>query len=155
MVLEHVEFPQKVINEFYRVLKPNGKLFLTAPQGWGVHGAPHNYYNFTKYGLKSMFEKSGFEIKFINPNGGLFCDIGKRIKEIPEYILYQYIFKKDKYDNVVLKFNIQLVGLLLFPFYFLALLICKFIIPLLFYYLDKLDKSKQFTIMYSCYCVKK
>ena len=32
-VLEHVEFPQKVINEFYRILKPEGKLFLTAPQG--------------------------------------------------------------------------------------------------------------------------
>jgi SAM-dependent methyltransferase len=39
-VLEHVKYPQKVINEFYRTLKPGGKLFLTAPQGWGVHGAP-------------------------------------------------------------------------------------------------------------------
>ena len=30
-VLEHVECPQKVINEFYRILKPGGKLFLTTP----------------------------------------------------------------------------------------------------------------------------
>ena len=36
-VLEHVPEPLKVITEFYRVLKPNGKLFLTAPQGWGIH----------------------------------------------------------------------------------------------------------------------
>jgi len=39
-VLEHVAEPQKVITEFYRILKPKGKLFLTAPQGWGIHGEP-------------------------------------------------------------------------------------------------------------------
>jgi len=32
-VLEHVEYPQKVLDEFYRILAPGGKLFLTAPQG--------------------------------------------------------------------------------------------------------------------------
>jgi SAM-dependent methyltransferase len=55
-VLEHVANPQAVINEFYRVLKNGGKLFLTAPQGWGLHGEPYNFFNFTCYGLKLLFE---------------------------------------------------------------------------------------------------
>lgn len=47
-VLEHVEYPQKVINEFYRILKQEGKLFLTAPQGWGIHEEPYHFFNFTQ-----------------------------------------------------------------------------------------------------------
>jgi len=42
-VLEHVENPQQVINEFYRILKQNGKLFVTVPQGGRVHGEPYHF----------------------------------------------------------------------------------------------------------------
>ncbi len=64
-VLEHVEYPQKVINEFYRLLKPGGQLFLTAPQGWGLHEEPYHFFNFTKYGLESLFKHAGFKVIFI------------------------------------------------------------------------------------------
>lgn len=65
-VLEHVENPQLVLNEMYRILKPGGKLFLTAPQGWGVHGAPYHFFNFTNYGLELLLKKSGFNIILLN-----------------------------------------------------------------------------------------
>ena len=40
-VLEHVKEPEKLIKESYRVLKRGGSLYMSAPQGWGVHQAPH------------------------------------------------------------------------------------------------------------------
>lgn len=47
LVLEHVCQPQSVLNEFYRILKPGGLIYLSAPQGWGIHQAPHDYFRFT------------------------------------------------------------------------------------------------------------
>jgi SAM-dependent methyltransferase len=56
-VLEHVENPEKVIKEFYRILKTDGKLFLTTPQQFMIHQAPYNFFYFTKYGLESLLKK--------------------------------------------------------------------------------------------------
>mgnify|MGYP001597998389 CR=1 FL=1 len=60
-VLEHVEHPQKVIDEFHRVLIKGGKLFLTTPQSWRIHQAPHNYFYFTSYGLVSLLKMQDFQ----------------------------------------------------------------------------------------------
>ncbi|MFA6098543.1 MAG: class I SAM-dependent methyltransferase [Patescibacteria group bacterium] len=151
-VLEHVEYPQKVIKEFFRILRPGGKLFLTAPQGWGIHGDPYHFFNFTKYGLKSLFINAGFTIKFIKPRGGIFWYLGKRIKMLPLYIFLQHIILKK--DGAT-KFKPTLTGFLLLPFYILSIPICSLLIPLLFFYLDKLDKKQDFTLGYACYCEKK
>jgi len=153
-VLEHVEFPQKVINEFYRVLKPGGKLFLTAPQGWGVHGAPYHFFNFTNYGLESLFKKAGFRIKFIRPRGGIFWYLGKRMSTLPGYIFSQYVLIKGTRQNNNTWFASKGMATLLFPLYLLALPVCKFLIPLSFFYLDRLDKIRNYTLGYSCYCIK-
>ncbi len=140
-VLEHVEYPQRVIEEFNRVLKPGGKLFLTAPQGWGIHGAPYHFFHFTNYGLKLLFENAKFNIVSINPRGGIFWYLGKRIRVLPSYI-----FKQNR-KNLFL-------ALLISPFYLISIPICEFIIPFLFFYLDKLDIKKDFTLGYECICQK-
>ncbi len=151
-VLEHVEFPQKVINEFHRILKPDGKLFLTAPQGWGIHGEPYNFFNFTKYGLQSLFTHAGFKIVFIRPRGGIFWYLGKRVKTLSSYIMAQYLLEK-KNDSIRIK--PKAFAFVLAPFYILFLPFCSFFIPLLFFYLDKLDRKQDYTLGYACYCVKK
>ena len=139
-VLEHVEYPQKVIDEFYRILKPNGKLFLVAPQGWGIHGAPYHYFNFTKYGLESLFKNSGFKIIYIKERGGYFWYLAKRLKDFPVVIFSQY--RKSKFYY------------LFYPLFVILNIVLGFIIPILFFYLDKFDKKKDFTLGYSCYCIK-
>ena len=40
-VLEHVPEPIKVIKEFSRILRKNGKMFITAPLGCGIHQEPY------------------------------------------------------------------------------------------------------------------
>jgi SAM-dependent methyltransferase len=147
-VLEHVEYPEKVIKEFYRVLKPGGKLFLTAPQGWGIHGEPYHFFNFTSYGLASLFKRAGFTILSIKPRGGIFKYIGKRIRTLPNYIYAQYVLDKEK------RKRITLAGCLLFPFYLLAIPLCRWFTPLLCNVLDPLDKKRDYTLGYACYCIK-
>jgi len=56
-VLEHVERPDLVINEAYRVLKTNGSIFCYVPFIVGYHAAPNDYYRWTKNGLQQSFSK--------------------------------------------------------------------------------------------------
>ena len=151
-VLEHVENPQKVIDEFYRILKPGGKLFLDVPQGLGVHGAPYNYFNFLIYGLESIFKKSGFKIIFIKPIKGIFCHIGKTIGLFGPYIMNQYLFKTNK--NGKSELNKNPLVLISLPFYAILYPILSFIIPYILFHIDFLDKKKDWTIGYVCYCIK-
>jgi len=71
-VMEHLCEPQTMLNEAFRILKSGGNILLTVPFQWWVHEAPHDYFRYTPYGLKYMFEKSGFtDIKVI-PSSGFF-----------------------------------------------------------------------------------
>jgi SAM-dependent methyltransferase len=63
-VLEHLREPQTAINEMYRVLKPGGALILTTRFLFPIHDAPHDYYRYTKYGLRHLLRQ--FEILELN-----------------------------------------------------------------------------------------
>lgn len=78
-------------------------------------------------------------------------DLGNRIKTIPFYILSQYLFNRNGH---IVAFKPRLLAFILIPFYLISLPICSFLIPLLFFYLDKLDNKKDYTLGYACYCIK-
>jgi SAM-dependent methyltransferase len=59
-VLEHLPEPQRAIDEIYRVLQPGGELLLTTRFLFPIHDAPHDYFRFTKYGLRHLLRR--FEI---------------------------------------------------------------------------------------------
>lgn len=61
-VLEHLEEPDKAIKEADRVLKEGGYAIYTVPLFWHLHEESRDFYRYTKYGLKYLFEKNGFEI---------------------------------------------------------------------------------------------
>ena len=77
-VLEHVDEPLDLLKESYRILKPGGRVIFSVPQTNILHEAPHHFYNFTKYGLKDLFEKAGFEEIEIKPKGGFWLSMANR-----------------------------------------------------------------------------
>ncbi len=84
--LEHVSDPFRAMSEMNRVLKPSGRLLLIAPQTWPEHMAPHDYFRFTRFGLKQMMESSGFAIEEFRPCGGFFATLGQMMAQR----MYQY-----------------------------------------------------------------
>jgi len=78
-VIEHHSEPSFLFSEMCRVLNHGGHLILTAPQVWGLHEEPYDYYRFTKYGLQHLAEKAGFEVIQIRPRGGLWAMVTQRI----------------------------------------------------------------------------
>lgn len=71
-VMEHLCEPQIFLNESYRILKNNGVIIIQVPFMWWIHEAPYDYFRFTSYGLKYMFEKAGFEDIHIQLASGFF-----------------------------------------------------------------------------------
>ena len=54
-VLEHLHSPHIAISEMRRVLKVGGMLILTTRFIYPIHDGPHDYFRFTKYGLRYLF----------------------------------------------------------------------------------------------------
>jgi len=78
-VIEHVCEPVALLAEISRVLTKDGILLLSAPQMSRLHGEPHDYYRFTKWGLKYLLEKAGLEIVVLTTHGGFFRAFGSHI----------------------------------------------------------------------------
>lgn len=76
-VLEHLSKPFESVKEFYRVLRPNGCILLTAPQMNELHEEPNDFFRYTKFGLKDMFENIGFKTVAYEQRGGFFTTRGQ------------------------------------------------------------------------------
>jgi SAM-dependent methyltransferase len=74
-VLEHLHSPCTFLGEAYRILRGGGRMILQVPFQWHVHEAPHDYFRYTPYGLKHLFEEAGFVDITIEPQTGFFSMI--------------------------------------------------------------------------------
>jgi SAM-dependent methyltransferase len=79
VTLEHVREPARVVCELGRILAPRGRLLLVAPHQWEEHQQPHDYYRFTRYGLDYLLRQAGFTEIDIQPVGGIFRLISRRL----------------------------------------------------------------------------
>lgn len=89
-VFEHLPEPILTIKEFSRLLKPTGKLILTAPFCCLTHFAPYFYYTgFSKYFYQKHLEDNGFKVIEISNNGNFFEYMGQELRRI-EFAAQQY-----------------------------------------------------------------
>lgn len=78
-VLEHVREPVHHLQEFARVLRPDGVLVLTVPGSYMLHEEPHDYYRFTLYGLQYLLQQSSFRPVRIDTAGGAWRLLGQTL----------------------------------------------------------------------------
>ena len=134
-VLEHTNDPQKVVTEIARILKPDGTVFFSVPQGWGEHQIPHDYFRYTRFGMKVLCARAGLAITATEKTTGLFGYLSNRLTMIPK----------------VLFWNIRrpLVRIALFPIELLSYVLFVVLPPFLIAPLDVLDKEKAYTLNYT------
>jgi SAM-dependent methyltransferase len=69
-VMEHAPEPWRILPEFHRVLRPGGHVILSVPFLYYLHGAPDDYYRFTKFGIVRLARAAGFDVVEEQVGGG-------------------------------------------------------------------------------------
>jgi SAM-dependent methyltransferase len=123
VTLEHVREPASALGEIARSLKPGARILLVVPHEWEVHQSPHDYWRFTRHGIQYLLEGAGFQEIRIEPVGGLFRLLGRRLAN-----------------------GMQVVPLPLLPAAALLFALPALILPLF----DFLDRNRDFTLGYIC-----
>jgi SAM-dependent methyltransferase len=71
-MFEHVDEPQKIASEMYRVLKPGGIIISTVPFMAPEHADPNDFQRFTVHGFEYLFKKENFKILYVGKYTGPF-----------------------------------------------------------------------------------
>jgi len=131
MVLEHLEFPARGLQEVFRVLKPGSFFLVSVPFAFPMHGMPSDFRRWTTSGIKSELVAAGFAIEEIVPTGGVFGELALNL-------------------NLALRFQVMSAGpYLVQKLFAVALplrLFCQAIVNSYSVILDKLDRSNLFPL---------
>jgi len=128
-VLEHVAHPEKVIEEFARILKPNGVIITTAPFFYPIHDE-YDFFRYTDKGIAVIMKRHGLEIVKIEPLNGT----GVTVAVLFNFYLFEIGFMWTKW--------MYPIGFILRPV--LWLLIC--LINLLGWVMEKAIPSKHMAL---------
>lgn len=139
-VIEHLPEPGNGLKEVSRVLKKDGKLFMTAPMYWRMHYAS-DYFRFTGQGLRYLLEKNNFHIQAIERMGGFFSIMFIRLIDI----FVMKIFFKVMPLLSIERGKYRLAALLTWPFSLVGYYLGKI--------LDNIDKDDTF--LWAVLAVKK
>ena len=123
VTLEHVREPLCVLRELARVLAPGGAILLVVPQEWEMHQVPHDYYRYTRFGLAYLLEQAGFQSWSIQPVGGFFRLLARRLWNALQFFPW-----------------------FLFPFALILAAPPALLLP----FADGLDRERNFTLGYVC-----
>ncbi|MGI9355887.1 MAG: class I SAM-dependent methyltransferase [Rhizobiaceae bacterium] len=66
-VMEHLPEPLVVLKELLRVARPGATLFYSGPLAYHEHEEPYDFYRYTQFGVRYLFESAGWEIVKLRP----------------------------------------------------------------------------------------
>jgi SAM-dependent methyltransferase len=123
VTLEHIKEPLAALRELRRTLQPGASALVIVPHEWEVHQSPHDFFRYTRHGMAYLFESAGFTEYSIEPVGGYFRLLARRLLN-----------------------GLQFFPGLLFPIAALFLVPPALLLP----WLEPLDREKNFTLGYIC-----
>ncbi len=128
VTLEHVTEPGAAIAEMARVGRSGAKLYLVVPHEWEVHQHPHDYWRFTKFGVRRLLETNGWDVVKLDPGGGYFRLLSRRLMN-----------------------GLQFLPWWLMPFAAMV------VVPVALFvgWMDWLDPQKDYTLGYICLAKRK
>ena len=136
-VLEHVPEPIKVIGEFARILKPGGRVIITAPLGSGIHQEPYHFYGgYTPFWYEKFLSEAGFDSVQVDENAGSLRACGQ------ESMRFMQLSTPSSLGMPLWK------AVLWAPAWVLLLPFLAILAPLSSMVLDKYDQDKRFTVGY-------
>jgi ubiquinone/menaquinone biosynthesis C-methylase UbiE len=117
-VMEHVPEPKLVLQELHRVLKPGGKMFFSAPLYYPEHEQPYDYYRYTQFGLRYLFDETGFEIGEIRWLEGFLATVAHQLRHM-----------RGRFPKTPSGYGGGIVGVFLLVFFQLFGLVARFVSP--------------------------
>ena len=132
VVLEHTREPRQVVAEMARVTRPAGRIVVVVPDQWEVHQAPNDFFRFTRYGIEHLMNVGGFRVQQIVAVGGFGWLMSRRS------------------INVLTFFQ----GGIRWPVFVVAAPFLGLLLPAVFYWADRFDRRRDFTLGYICVAEK-
>jgi SAM-dependent methyltransferase len=87
-VFEHLFNIEEILPELHRVLKTKGKILITCPFVWNEHEVPIDFARYTRFALKDMMEKNGFEVLKQDKSGNYLSTLYQlRVQYIADHLL--------------------------------------------------------------------
>lgn len=136
-VLEHVPEPIRAVQEMARILKPGGRLIMTAPLGAFLHQEPYHFYGgYTPHWYRKFLPEAGFEVVSIERNRGFFSLFGQEAQRFHTLIDPRRTWRTGWHWPLL-----TLLWLLTLPF-------CRILLPLSVTSLDRLRLEEIATVGY-------